>query len=482
MRKIFVTLAALSVSLMFLFGAEATPLQQRLRAHVDTLCSEELAGRKAGSREGRRAGDYVAEIFGEVGLVAWKGAELQHPFEVPFPKREFCNIVGCIEGSAKDSYIVVGAHYDHLGTNRKGKVFWGADDNASGVAVLLEVARELTRSEYKPSHTIVFAAFDAEELGLFGSRDLAELFPEGGVKAMINMDMVGRLDEGSLDIEGTGTLAGSREVVLSLGNKYGIKSAPKEFESKLLLGTDTDAFAKSGCATLSLTTGLHKDYHKPSDTAEKIDFEGLERITLFAGELVRSIDSNREIVPTGKVARKHRTGVNTLSAGVSFAFGSNRYHFSDGGYEGVDAGAWNIGGTLQYTFKYIGIRTGVGYERLKAMVPSRKDDLHSKAQTITHDYLTIPLDVVLKTEGVTCGYVAVGGYFSVALGSHIGSERLNHTTIDKTPCEWGWQWSLGGRIGDLTIEATNRYALSAVYTSQATTLNHTALCTLGWYF
>lgn len=476
------TLAALSVSLMFLFGAEATPLQQRLRAHVDTLCSEELAGRKAGSREGRRAGDYVAEVFGEVGLVAWEGAELRHPFEVPFPKREYCNIVGCIVGSTKDSYIVVGAHYDHLGTNQWGKVRWGADDNASGVAVLLEVARELTQSEYKPTHTIVFAAFDAEELGLLGSRDLAELFPEGSVRAMINMDMVGRLSEGSLDVEGTGTLAGAEEIILALGAEHHINIAPKEFESKLLLGTDTDAFAKRGCATLSLTTGLHKDYHKPSDTAEKIDFEGLERITLFASELVKGIDGRREMAPTGRVARKHRTGVNTLSAGVSFAFGSNRYHFSEGGYEGVEAGAWSLGGTLQYTLKYVGIRTGVGYERLKAMVPSQSGDLHSGAQTIAHDYLTIPLDVVLKTEGVTCGYVAVGGYFSVALGSHIGTERLNHATINKSPCEWGWQWSLGGRIGDLTIEATNRYALSTVYTSPTTTLNYTTLCTLGWYF
>lgn len=482
MKRFFATLAALTVSLMFLFGAEATPLQQRLRGHIEALCSEEWAGRKAGSEGGAMAQSYIAGELEALHLSTFERAEYFHPFSVALHDDVFRNVVARIEGTNPDQYIVIGAHYDHLGTDRKGAIYRGADDNASGVAVLLEVARLMAESGTKPSCTLIFATFDAEELGLYGSQDLAQRFPEGSVKAMVNMDMVGRLGEGALVVEGVGTLVGAEEIVTSASSTLQLTIKAKPFERTPLVATDTDAFAKRGFATLSLTTGLHDDYHKTTDTPEKIDFEGLEQITLFAYDLVRAIDSNRNVAPSGKVARKHRTGENTLAVGLIYAFGSNRYHFPGSAYEGVEAGAWSAGGSLLYTFKHVGVRTGVRYERLKARVPSRSDNIHSKAQTISHDYITLPLDVMLKTGGVTCGYLFAGGYFSFSLGSRLENKRVYAEQIGKSPYEWGWQWGLGGRIGDFTIEATNRYALSGVYTSTPETLNHTSLCTIGWYF
>lgn len=476
------TLATLSVSLMLLYGAtQESPLQQRLRKHIELLASEEFAGRYAGSEGGYMAGDYIAEQFGSLGLKTFERASYFHPFTTMLEDGVFRNVVARIEGTLRDSYIIIGAHYDHLGLNRKGAVCYGADDNASGAAVLLEVARLLTEVDYKPTHTLIFAAFDAEELGLYGSKDLAERFAEGSIKAMLNMDMVGRLGDERLQIEGIGTLEGVEEVIVAASEKHALATATRGFEWMPMVATDTEAFAQRGAPTLSLTTGLHGDYHKPSDTTDKIDYRGLEQITLFVGELTRAIDTNREVVSSGKVARKHRTGVNDFEVGVVYAFGNNHYRFPDTAYQGREAGAWSLGCNAIYSLKYIALRVGAHFNRQKALVPSG-DELMSKAETIYHDYLTIPCEVLLKTKGRTSALLSLGAFYSLSLRSTIRGVEQESEAIGKTPYEWGLQWGLGGRIGSLFVEATNRYSLSPVYNTSPRTLNRTTLCTLGWWF
>ncbi len=455
MKRYICTLATLWVSLMSLYGVPDEGLYARLKSHVEYLASEELSGRKAGSVEGYIAGDYICEEFAALGLLPFERVDYLHPFSVSLHDGVFRNVVARIEGSTPNSYIVLGAHYDHLGVNRKGEVFPGADDNASGVAVLLEVARQIATSGYRPTHTLIFAAFDAEEIGLYGSKDLAERFPKGSVRAMVNMDMVGWLgNNGTLQVEGVGTLLGAEEKVATLGEQHNLAVEGRRFEWMPMVATDTDAFAKRGVPTLSLTTGLHKAYHKPDDEPQKIDYQGLEKIALFATDLLKTIDQSEEMASSGKRARKHRTGINCLEVGLTYAFGNTRLLYPESGEESGQMKAREVGISLLYSLRNVALRSGLHY---------------------ADGGVTVPLDLMIKTAGRSCGFATVGGYWSHRTSTDGGDlVPLRH--------EWGVSWSLGGRFGDFSIEATNRYALTPTYVGAPHALRRTTFCTMGWWF
>lgn len=483
MKRFWLTLATLLVSLMCVYGTpRRAQTVAKIKAHIEYLTSSELAGRKAGSEGGYAAGDYIRSEFSSLGLKTFERADYYHNFTTSLEDGVFRNVVGRIDGIDRNSYIVIGAHYDHLGTKR-GETYPGADDNASGTAALIEVARLFTQMNYKPTHTLLFAAFDAEEIGLYGSKDLAKRLPEGSVKVMINMDMVGWLGEGALQIEGVGTLNGAEEIVGRVATKNELPVKTKPYERKLLLATDTEPFAKRGCPTLALTTGTDSPYHKPEDTAEKIDYEGIAKIVDFVGELTVAIDTSKEATASGKVAKKHHSGNNNFEWGLSYAFGNNYHHYPDSAIRGREAGAWNVGLKVQYTHKHFGLRVGATYENRKALTPADPADPYGKAQTLSTQGVTIPVELMLKTSGRSSAYLLAGGYWSHTFGAKVNKLSCQPQTLGLNTNEWGWSWGLGVQLGGLFFEATNRYALSSLYTTTPPRiLNRTTLCTMGWFF
>lgn len=484
MKRITILVLTLAVSFATLWGAPTQGLKERLRDHIEYLSSTQLAGRRAGSSEGYAAGDYVAKHFAEIGLIPFERADYFHPFTVMLEEGVFRNVVGQIKGSQPNSYIVIGAHYDHLGVKR-GKTYPGADDNASGVAALIEIARILSAEGYKPNSTLVFAAFDAEEIGLYGSEDLAARFPKGSVKAMLNLDMVGWLKDGSLQIEGTGTLEGAEKIIIDAAAKHQVAIRPKKYENMPMVATDTEAFALNGVPTLSMTTGLHSAYHKPEDTADKIDYEGVEKTTLLVTELARQIDTSRTIAPTGKVARKHRSGINEFEWGLSYAFGNNHYHYPNTAFVGRDARAWSLGISSFYALKNVGFRLGANYNRRKALTPTDVADPFGEYVNLTTNSLTIPFDVMLKTSGRSSLFLTVGGYWSYTLSAAIGKEKLEIADLGLRGYEIGAQWGFGFRISDIAVEYSDRYALTPAYKSDSGMphiLNRSTICSLTLYF
>jgi hypothetical protein len=179
----------------------------------------------------------------------------------------------------------------------------------------------------------------------------------------------------------------------------------------------------------------------------------LERITLFTTDLIRTIDQREEVVASGRRARKHRTGVNSLEVGLSYAFGNTLTLNTESGIESTQKWAWSVGVNLLYSLRNVGFRSGLHY---------------------TNGALMVPLDVMVKTEGRVCGFATVGGYWSHQLTTPNSPELLRN--------EWGLSWSLGGKLGDLSIEATYRYALTPEEAHTPHTLRRTTLCTLGWWF
>jgi hypothetical protein len=191
--------------------------------------------------------------------------------------RDVSNVVGFLPG-ATDEYVIVGAHYDHLGLGEQfslapekaGTLHPGADDNASGVAGVLALARYF-RSQPKPVRGIVFLAFAGEELGLLGSVHYANhpLLPVANARLMINMDMIGRIRDRKVMVGGAPPGTPMRDILDTLGSKY--KLDLDLSDSTVYGSSDHTSFKSKRVETLFFFSGLHADYHRPTDTWEKIE-------------------------------------------------------------------------------------------------------------------------------------------------------------------------------------------------------------------
>ncbi|MDX6558397.1 MAG: hypothetical protein QOF72_1446 [Blastocatellia bacterium] len=263
------------------------------------------------------------------------------------------NVIGVLPGSdpkLKGEAIVIGAHYDHLGRGgegslapREGEIHHGADDNASGVAGLIELARMLSSQKLK--RTVVFIAFSGEEEGLIGSSYYVNhpIVPLANTVAMINMDMIGRLRDRSLIVGGVGTAQEWRALIeadnslgsmtVSLNTTTQAAGLPASVRLPIVVGangqpvvtmdpakqfrltlnedgygpSDHSSFYAKQVPVLFFWTGTHNDYHKPSDTADKINYEGQARILTFVDRIVRDLDSSDKR-PTYAVAKSESQG------------------------------------------------------------------------------------------------------------------------------------------------------------------------------
>ncbi len=221
------------------------------------------------------------------------------------------NVVGMIAGRDTTRTLVIGAHYDHLGYGGSSSLapnvhvpHVGADDNASGVTALLTAAERLAagraRTGWKPTHAIYFVAFTGEEIGLVGSSHFTDDPPRplGTIEAMINMDMVGRLRADKLQVMGVGTAA-ELDTLVSMTNRAVPLAHFELHRSEDGYGpSDHSSFYKKKVPVLMLFTGTHMDYHKPSDTADKIYAAGVVRVSCFAQALLESLDARPKLTYT----------------------------------------------------------------------------------------------------------------------------------------------------------------------------------------
>jgi len=270
----------------------------RMLKTVQYLASEELAGRAPGSPGIEKAASYIVEKFKSAGLLP--GADDGTYFQVwdevidaKGTKAPVKNIIGIIPGTnpdLKDQSVIVSAHYDHLGLGwpganaaNIGKIHYGADDNASGVSVILELA-ELLGKTLKPQRTIIFIAFASEESGLLGSKyyvQNAKKYPAKKVIGVLNFDTVGRLGENKLLVLGASTAREWRYIFMGASYVTGVES---EIVTQELDASDQKSFLAIGVPGVQFFSGANEGYHKPTDTADKIDGAGLVKVASFARE------------------------------------------------------------------------------------------------------------------------------------------------------------------------------------------------------
>ena len=287
--------------------------KSNIKDDVSFLADDALEGRQTGTEGEKKAANYIAKRFKDLGLTA-KGTKNFHQefsfipktdphAEVTFTKNEDGsitgrNVIGYINNDAQNT-IVIGAHYDHLGYGGDGSLFRdsikaihnGADDNASGTAVMLDLARKLNTTN--TNNNYLFIAFSGEEMGLLGSNYFVKnpTINTKAVSYMINMDMVGRLKKDSaLAVYGTGTSPMFKQVLKAHNTKF------KLIENESGVGpSDHTSFYLADIPVLHFFTGQHEDYHKPSDDAEKLNYQGMETISKYIFDIISDLDDNGKL-------------------------------------------------------------------------------------------------------------------------------------------------------------------------------------------
>ena len=289
--------------------AELPPVfsQQALMDRVAWLSAPEREGRGVGTKGLDASAEWIAAEFKQLGLEpggdggtyfqAFPSA--RSPSGKPVPLR---NVIGVLRGSNAawaGQSAVLGAHYDHLGfgwpdvhKGDEGRLHPGADDNASGVAVMLELAKALAAGE-RPQRTLVFVAFTGEESGLQGSKHYVEHppFPLEKTIGMINLDTVGRLFGRKVSVLATGTAYEWQHIFRGAGFVTGVEGRmiPEALES-----SDQKSFIDRGVPAVQIFTEPHADYHRPGDTADKVDGPGLVKVATFVREGIQYLGERAE--------------------------------------------------------------------------------------------------------------------------------------------------------------------------------------------
>lgn len=264
----------------------------QLMEDVRTLAAPELAGRRTGTEGSKLAQAYIHKRFTALGLqhfgtgyvmpfsftrASIKAVLSGKPYKTQYPTA--ANLVSFIKGSKyPDRYLVVSAHYDHLGV-KNGKTYVGADDNASGVAAMLAVAAAFKANP--PENTIVFAAFDSEELGKQGAKAFVKAlpFPRAGLLMNLNLDMISRNDQNQIWASGLHHYPALRPLVADAARRSTLQVRTGHDKPMYLAGTvedwtdssDHSAFHAAAVPYLYLGVADHADYHQPTDTFDKIN-------------------------------------------------------------------------------------------------------------------------------------------------------------------------------------------------------------------
>lgn len=307
------------------------PTPAQLAEAIEAFAEHEPAGLVLVSDDDRAIASSLREPLRELPLpVAWLGtaaakdwlgidAKAKAPPAVPAGtklsisatvedvQRDSFNVLAVLPGTkTPEEIVILGAHYDHIGTSGNGlmcrekdgdTVCNGADDNASGTAMVLEIARAFVEARYRPARTIVFAHFAGEELGLHGSNALANNPPalppfEGGkVVAMVNLDMVGRLGEEGLAIGGVG----SSDAWMPLLDELGSRDMTIVYERAINARSDHANFYRKKVPVLFFFTGLHDDYHAASDHFEAINQAGMASIGQLVADLTRALGDGADV-------------------------------------------------------------------------------------------------------------------------------------------------------------------------------------------
>lgn len=474
MKRYFTLSILLTFLITSLFAQQS--LQERLERHVHILASDSLEGRGLGTEGRVKALDYIENQMREIGLQPFQGdSYLQHfDFKVSLVQLKGQNVVGMIPGTdpnMKDEVIVIGAHFDHLGYQKTSSgtkiIFPGADDNASGVAGVLEMARLILSSGQMPKRTLVFIAFDAEESGLIGADNFVKAdkpFPNEAIKAMFSLDMIGMLSTvNSLELKGWRTLANSDDLLNAAleRNSIDIKGTTPIIERR----TDTWPFGSRGIPAIYVNTGLKSPYHQPEDTADLLDYQGMAKITQFLAGLVSEMADSKDLEPAENFNAKVAIYGRPLRFGAQIGLGSSHHQHVNESFRAnsvfaIEAGLYSrlrITRSIEFTLATL-------YDINGSKTPNFEDNHRRHSISIP---AIIRVNTISSDDGLARAFIGGGAYFRQHLRQRVDSEPvplfLGGPNWDFPNQEWGYAIQLGFQVSRFTLTLDWRNALTKAF-------------------
>ena len=456
-----------------------------LKKHVFYLASDEMAGRGWATAEGMLAGDYIAAQFEQAGL-SKIGDSYFHPFMSRTGSTVLMgrNVVGFIQGSdpeLKKEFIVIGGHYDHVAYKFEGGekvIFNGADDNASGTATVIELAKALQKADLKRS--VILVGFDAEESGLIGSTELVrqEFVPLNQIKAMFSIDMVGRYAESkSLIMGALDDVTEASAVLLELAEKREIKI--KKTGGDTMSRTDTKPFGDAGIPAIYVSTGIVGPYHKPEDDPETLDYDGMAAIANLLTELTVAMANMNQLEPSAVLAAPVKNGVPLFRLGAVASLGSSHHKYPDQFYQGKSIFSMDAGFMTQLNIsKNFALQPELLYEMMGSKVTS--------GYFVTHS-LTTPVNLVLASNMNSMAdqrfFAMAGGYYTWHFAGSEGGQAVDFDQVYHSR-GYGITWGIGLEAMSVYAKLTFKYGLNNLLIDESAGLmkDRGAYLTLGYFF
>lgn len=422
-----------------------------LRGIVEVLASDSLRGRAYRSEEIKVARQFIIDQYEKIGLKPFDDGYIHNVkwHDQLLGEQQVSNIVGYIEGSdpkLKDEFIIVGAHYDHVGytTFKDTVIFNGADDNASGVSGIIELSRIILSGNSRPVRSILIIAFDAEEVGLYGSKRFVQNSPVplDKIKAMISVDMIGHADLiKGVEFSGVGSLLGVT-IPQSIFNSDTLKVKLKSNPSYMIGHTDTEPFFKKKIPSLYVNTGLKANYHKPSDDANTLNYEGMAFVVDNLKPLVLYLAAQPNLHFTNPIP--------SLAYGLTFTGGLNRFKITNGGVDNKSSLTYSVGLTslLKLTKK----------SAIQADLLFKGKSSQSATGKIFMPGIHIPLHFMLISPYSTFrSFIGFGPYYSFSFYRYIDGNKQPISNSERN--DYGLNFVVGGIIMKYQVALRSSYGL-----------------------
>lgn len=452
------------------------------KKHVSYLASEELEGRGLGTKGKDLATDYIQKQFVEAGLKPF-GGDFLHKFEFRegLAKIDATNIVGIVEGTdpkLKNEYIVLGAHYDHLGyikkDNKTKKYFPGADDNASGVSAIIELAKHFGKEENKPKRSLIFIAFDAEESGLIGSEYFVKnLDPKmlESIKAMFSFDMVGMLNANNgINLKGITNVYNGKE----LAEKHAGNIKLYQINSNIEERTDTYPFGAVGIPAVHVFTGLKSPYHRPEDKAHLLDYDGMVVLNQFMGKIITEL-SNAETDIKGKIKQDD---IQRFDTGILLNIGNGQHLYKKEFYDAKFRTSYGLGLQVNYKLSVSGmwqLQFAPMYESARSASPNGTYSRHS---------FVLPLNIELGTPNKSTFdprvFAFVGAFYRHTFAVKDGQNYLS--AGDYKEKEIGYNIGFGLDFARYRASYTYRGGLDPILKNTPSVYQSLSFLTIGYRF
>lgn len=465
-------------------------LNNRLRSHVKVLASDTLQGRGLGTEGAERARNYIIEQFREAGIAPMFEDYLQSfSFRQNLAWIPAHNIVGVIEGHdnyLKHEFIVIGAHYDHLGydfRNDEKRIFPGADDNASGVAAIIELGRFFASLPEVLGRSIIIVAFDAEESGLLGSRHFVENSPVPieNIRLMFSFDMVGMYEANrGLHLRGMASLLQGEELAQKVALRHDINL--RQMGDNIERRTDTAPFGDAGIPAVHVYTGQKSPYHKPEDQYDLLDYEGMVVIHNFMKDFISDLSRESELRQspslTAHVLRE--TGIIGRKPVAGFLLNTGRgfHRYPDEFFKAKPA--FNVSTGFYFRIPLASVWS-LQLEALYDLNSSRIQD-----GVFRRHSLTFPANIQISTPDVQGQdirfYLFSGPYYRWSFSGESAGTKMDFDDVFRSD-EWGYSIGVGLDIFSVTIGYTSRRAVTNLMQSEELTLlDSNGYFTIGYRF